>query len=453
MKKTSYFIFVIFCLSNPYRLIAQQELDLQTCISMALKNNAALQQSQLDLRRQEAMFIQSKQSLLPDLNAEINYSFYNGTIFDQSAARQVTQTSELSNPKANSNFILFNGFKYLNRYHAQRLQKSSAVEALKSTKEIVTIQTIQNYYTMLEIAVKLQIAEERFNLLKNQMELTKVEDSLGISITRDIFLLDAQVAKEKSNLLLLKNEYRTGLNQFLHYLGVDDIDAFSLKTIELMHPQEDDPFLSLSAAEMMQYADNHPAVKKSQFDLSSAELMHKANKYNFSPEISIFGEYGTNYSSNGAVNPENGLFLPNANYLTQLDFNQYKFLGFFMKIPLYTRGRNKLDKKLTEISLEEQIITSREQKRETIRQINQSVTDFKFAYENFKYNEDNFLAQQESKNVGQELYNYGKIDFFKYRAILNEFHLAELNREISRLRFYSSRESLEILLRNISVDN
>jgi outer membrane protein len=84
-----------------------------------------------------------------------------------------------------------------------------------------------------------------------------------------------------------------------------------------------------------------PGIKRAQADLKTSSYDLKMAKAEFLPRISLSGTYGSNYSSNGARNPETGALVEDAGFFDQIDFNKFKYVNFSMNIPIFGNWRNR----------------------------------------------------------------------------------------------------------------
>ncbi len=79
---------LILLISSAFNLAKAQELptvwSLEDCINYAIENNIQIKQSELNIETYEVNLLESKLSLLPDLNASTRYSYGWGRTLDQS---------------------------------------------------------------------------------------------------------------------------------------------------------------------------------------------------------------------------------------------------------------------------------------------------------------------------------------------------------------------------------
>ena len=123
-------LFVGICFAACFSISAQEvkTLTLDECIDIGLERNIDLKRSRNNALIAKANRFQSIMNYFPSLNARINYDYFFGNFFDQNAARQVSETTNSSNPNVASSVTLFNGFA--NHYTLkQRINEQTSAEA------------------------------------------------------------------------------------------------------------------------------------------------------------------------------------------------------------------------------------------------------------------------------------------------------------------------------------
>src|SRR5689334_5354675 len=91
-----------------------QTYSLQPCIDSALKNDIPVQQSGLTARAAEINLKQSRNNLLPDLNANVNHGMNSGRSIDPFTNTYVNQSVNTASYALNSGIIVFNGLNLQN---------------------------------------------------------------------------------------------------------------------------------------------------------------------------------------------------------------------------------------------------------------------------------------------------------------------------------------------------
>jgi outer membrane protein len=123
----------------------QVSLGLDDCLEIALERNLSIKQARNNELIAKANQFQSLMNYLPGISGEIDYSWTIGNFFDQTAARQVTATTETSAPFIGASVNLFSGFD--NHYlRNQRSSELAASEAATADAELNTKANIMGFY-------------------------------------------------------------------------------------------------------------------------------------------------------------------------------------------------------------------------------------------------------------------------------------------------------------------
>ena len=85
-------------------------LSLDECIAIGLERNIDLKRTKNSELIAKANRFQSIMNYFPSVTTAINYDYFFGNFFDQNAARQVSATTNSSNPNVSSSLTIFNGF-------------------------------------------------------------------------------------------------------------------------------------------------------------------------------------------------------------------------------------------------------------------------------------------------------------------------------------------------------
>src|SRR6187431_831909 len=88
--------------------------SLKQCVDYALANSLAVQRSTYNVETGEINLRQSKMAMLPTLNAAASYGYNWGRSVNPVTNLFTTSEIRSLSPNANSNLILFNGFRLQN---------------------------------------------------------------------------------------------------------------------------------------------------------------------------------------------------------------------------------------------------------------------------------------------------------------------------------------------------
>ena len=100
---------------------AQNPLTLQQSVEIGIKNNIDVLQADLQMQKAGINLKQSKEYMLPDLNASATHGKNFGRSIDPFTNAYIDQKVGYANYGASSNLLLFNGFSLQNQVNANKL--------------------------------------------------------------------------------------------------------------------------------------------------------------------------------------------------------------------------------------------------------------------------------------------------------------------------------------------
>lgn len=426
-------LFLIFLIS--LGAIAQETkvLTLDECITTALQNNIDIKRARNNELIAKSNNIQSLMEMLPSITAGVNYDYFIGTTFDVNAARQVSATTNSSNPNISGNWNLFNG---LSNYHTRK-QREKEYSQAQSTVQGTILSTRANilgaYLNVVLSSENIKIAEERVGLLSSQLEREEKRESVGVGNLESVYNFRSQLATERLNLTNLQNAYERNKLLLLQAMQLDptaanyEVEVFDVSASDLT--QEADPFTDV-LGESLDYS---PAIRAAQAGRQASRYQFKAAQGARLPSISIFGRYGTNYSSNGAVNPdadpgESGRenFEPDATYFEQLGYNQFEYVNFGLTIPIFNRFRTNNSIQTARLAMANAELDQYQAEVTVTNTVQTAYLDLIAAQNSYISATENLESLGQSFEFMQKRYETGNSDFYTYLESLNNKNRAEV---------------------------
>ncbi|MDA1119317.1 MAG: TolC family protein [Bacteroidetes bacterium] len=402
----------------------QEIITLDQAISVSLENNIELKKTRNNALVAKSNKFQALMNYLPTLNAGINYDYFLGTFFDNNAARQVTATTNSSTPRIDMNAVLFNGFA--NTYYMKQINanEEAAQHAIDAQKVLVRSNVLANYLNVLLDRENIYISHDRIELLERQLDREIKRESVGVGNLELVYNFRSQLANEKLNGVNLNNRYKTDLLILLQVMFLDpnkdyEVEAYDISSEEILSDVES--FDTVLAASL----DFSPDLQRSEASNQSANYQLKYAKAARYPTINFFGRVGSNYSSNGALNPESGEFESKAGFNTQLGYNEYEYLNFSLNIPLFNRGRTNNTIQVAKINVLNSELDTKLAYQTIVNSVQRVYLDLVSAQNTYKAAQENLTALNQSYEFSSKRYETGNTDFFTYLESLNNKNRAE----------------------------
>ncbi|MEL7146588.1 MAG: TolC family protein, partial [Bacteroidota bacterium] len=403
MRKLTTLFFLLFLISNVST--AQEVLTLEKCLQIALDNNLQIKRAENNYLIAKSNKIGAIGAFLPSLEANIGYDYFVGTNFDQNAARQVTATTNSSNPNLSSSWTIFNGLSNLNSYRQSQANMKAAKFGIERDKLNTKSSVYSAYLSIILDKENIKISEERVELLESQLTRVEEREKVGVSNMEDVYNFRSQLANEKLSLINLRNTLRS-----------DELTLYQLLMLDLSKSYEVAPFYAedevlLSVAPFQDILANtlefSPTIKAAQYQQDASKFAFKQASGARYPTISAFARYGSNYSSNGATNPEQPFFdpdtgepgfnfEPNATFFEQLGYNQFEYLGFTMNIPIFSNFSIKNGIQTARLNYRNSEIDAQQAYQTVTNTLQQTYLGLVSAQETFKAAKENMISLEQS---------------------------------------------------------
>ena len=401
-------------------------LTLDECISTALQNNIDLKRARNNELLAKSNNLQSLMEMLPTISAGVNYDFFVGTTFDQNAARQVTATTNSSNPNLNVGWAIFNGFS---NYHTRK-QRENEYQGAQSNVDGTILTTRANILgSFLNVVLSkenIKIAQERVDLLSSQLEREEKRESVGVGNMESVYNFRSQLATERLNLNNLQNQYESNKLQLLQAMQLDptaaryEVETFDISSEDLT--EEADPFAEV----LDQSLSYSPSIRSAAYSRNASRFQFKAAQGAYLPSIFVRGVLGSNYSSNGAFNPNLGEVEADATYFEQLGYNQFEYLNFSLSIPIFNRFRTRNNVQAARLAMANAELDQVQAEMTVTNTVQNVYLDLIAAQNNFQSATENLVALNQSFEFMKKRYETGNSDFYTYLESLNNKNRAEV---------------------------
>lgn len=423
--KLKKYISIALILITTSGLMAQKVLTLDECLKLAMENNIELKRVKNNHLIAKANAYQAWMNFLPSLDASINYDFFKGNFFDTNAARQVSETTNSSNPRLRTSVTLFNGFSNQYNLKASKNSLKSAENGIEEQKQQVHTTVLTNYLLVVLDKENIKISTATVKLLEQQLEREVKRESVGVGNMEQVFNFKSNVANENLNLINNKNSLRRNKLALLQSLRLDPTGDITVAPFELSSDNvliELEPFNEV----LNQILITSPSLKRAELSASSWAYAYKSSKGQMMPTITAFGQVGSNYSSNGALNPETGSFEPGASFSDQLGFNQFRYLNLQLSIPIFSNWRNRNSTQVAKLAMYNSELDLEQTKLSITNSIEQVYSDMVSAQETYKAAKENLSSLNQSFEFSKTRYDAGNTDFYTYLESLNNKNRAEL---------------------------
>lgn len=457
-------LFLIFF--GSVNLVAQGErYSLEDCINIALQNNFDLKSAELRTETATVNYKQNRNAFLPSVNGNYNFGVSSGRSIDPFTNDFVNERLTFSNAGLNLDATVFNGFRILNSYKQARLDKEASEMETAAAQLNLKLDVTLAFLQVLNARDLVKLTEARIGSTDEQLTRLKSlydEESGNPVEYRD---LQGQITNDKAAFIATKNDLKAAeLNLNVLLNSETNIAA------ENMDILIDFSRFEFGLEEVMQQAlISQPAVQASNLRLEAAEKGVVVAKAQYIPEVNLFANLGTNYSSaarlfetSGTSIQETGDFVTiegqdisvfteqsdfsstEISYGDQFDNNLNTVVGVAVNVPVFNGFRAKNNVALEKIKKEEALVAVNRTKRELQQAIEQSYNSMTAAYDRHQVLQEQVSAYEESFRINEVRFENGVSTSVDYVLSKNNLDNARVNLASVKYEYELRRRILEL---------
>ncbi len=448
----SFFIFSISIFSQETPL----ELDLDEAIAIALENNLDVKTSALRAKTSAVEFKRTRNSRLPNLNANYNYGLNTGRSIDPFTNTYIDEELTFSNAGIGLGATLFNGFQIKNRIRRDRLNLEASEMEVQEARQKMVLNVTLAYFQVLNNKDLFEMAKARRVSTLDQVERLKNLNDEGVGSPANYTDIRGQLANDNALIADAGNNLKAYKLELERLLNIDAKVGVAAKYF-MMEPSEYD----LSAEEVFEESlENLATFKAGELRIEAAKEDVKVSRSLYYPEISLFAQLNSNYSSlarlfneTGTALVETGQFVSIGDrnysvlgeqinfveeeipYHDQLINNLNSNIGVSVSIPIFNGFRAKNMVALQKIVLEEREVAYERIKDEFQQAIHEAHNDMQTAFERYVIYGEQVNAYSESFRVNEILFNNGVSNIVDYIISKNNLDNAKINLANARYEY------------------
>ena len=445
-------IIYFFLLILPLTIFAQEEAreprSLDECITLAIQNNLDLKQSQLNEETNNIYFKQNKNALLPNINGSYNLGITNGRSIDPFSNDVVNEQLTFSNAGLGLDAVIFNGFRLINSWKQAKLNLQASEMETEAAKQSLILNVTISYLQVLNAKDLVKLAEARVETTQGQLNRLKSlyeEETGNPAEYRD---LQGQMASDASNLAESKNLLETEIINLNTLINAD----VEITVASLDQKLDIEQYTFTSNEVYLQALEVFPSVKASDLSLKAAEKGVSIARSQYVPEISLFANLNTNYSSAARLFTETGTSIAETgdfvtidnqdfqvlteqsnftndeiSYNDQFDNNLNSSVGVAVRVPIFNGFRAKNNVALEKIKKEEAQTALEKTKLDLQQSVKQSYNTMQTAFERYKLLHEQVAAYRESFRINEIRFNNGVSNSVEYIISKNNLENAQIN--------------------------
>jgi outer membrane protein len=418
----------------------RSNLDLETCINIALENNLALQRSQVNLGLSEANLIGNQGQRIPTLNTGVSTGYRWGRSVNP--VTNLFENNRIGNINlfGGTNVTLFAGRQINNTIEQNKIDIQSNIYNVAATQNTITLNTINFFINVVFAKEQLKIAQNQLATTKEQLAVTnKLVDAGSLPLANRLDI-QAQNATNELEVINAENNLRIAKLNLAQSMQIPFDDNFDILTPELsaddygMSQKEVDEIFAI-ALELM------PEIKSAEAAVESAEYGVKIAKGGYLPTLGFSGNTFSNYIDQFFMGER-------PDFRTQIRNNVSYTGNFQLNVPILSNMRNRsnlqrarLQKRLSEI----QEVETRNQLRQDIET---AYTNAYAARQSYQASIIRVASLEEAFRIARQRFDAGAINFADYQLAQNNFFNSQADLVTSKYTYIFRVKVLDFYLGN-----
>ena len=447
-------VFIIFCVGMTNNMQAQNDqkviYNLNDCIRIAIQNNLDLKNSVLRAESSEINFKQAKNELYPSLNVNYNLGSNNGRNIDPFTNGFINEQLTFSNLGLTINAEIFNGLRIKNNIKQSRFNLQASEMEIEEEEQNLIIEVTFRYIQILNAKDLLELSKARLETTKGQLDRLEAHYNEGFGNPADYTDMQGQYATDEIGIINAENSLKEAVLNLIRLLSTEPDAEILFEDIEGLVETEMYPY---SALEVFDDAlTNLATFKAKRLRIQAADSGVKSAKSFYYPEVSLFGQFNTNYSSlaqtfseTGTGIVETGDFVEIANqefpvlsertsyqaedinYQDQFNNNFNSVVGVSVRIPIFNGFFAKNEVALQKVQLKEKSNDLQNTTLEFKQSIEEAYLKMESAFDRNFILVSQVNAYEQSFRTNEIRFNNGVSNIVAYLTSKNNLDAAMLN--------------------------
>ena len=416
MKK----FFTIIAMTAFQAAVAQTPWTMEQCMAYAAKNASSVVQARWDVATATASRDESFADFFPSVSAQVGTQFNWGRNIDPETNTYNNVTTFNNGYGLYASLTLFDGGQTLNRYRQARAERERSINSVEMKRDDSAIAAMAAYADAVYYLCSIKIAQDKLEQSRAMLNLTKVQEELGMKGHPDVVQAEATVADDNYNLVHQQNLHVQSMLTLRTAMNFPPDETLELDTTAgaphaAFHGEDTESIYALALTTNPKTVDAAMNVKTSKYayDIAVGHLM---------PTISVNAGISTSYYKTIT----GGISAPN--FGDQFRNNRGEYVSATLSIPIFS-GLSRLSaKKRAKYALESAKEQLSDQQRRLHDEISSAVMDRDgYAME--------ILSMEAKVEADAEAY---RLNLRKYEEGL----LSLIDLQLSANTYYSSRVSL-----------
>ncbi len=426
---------------------AQQVITLQQAVDSTLKNNLTIKQAVLTEALGVEDYKQSKNNLLPTINANPQASYNFGRSPNLTTYTYSSKSFLYVNGTASVGLTLFQGGQLRSQILQNKLLLDVDKTSTAKVKNDLLLNVVTDYLTILTdqdlvIAAKQQIALANITLDRAQKNF-----EAGNQTRADLAQAQAQVSTAQLNLTNAQNQADLAILILKQYMEMDPAKNITVEKPDISKLTDIKTLYDASEVIKTAFITN-PDIRLAELRQQTYAQAIKIAKSNYYPTVSLFGGIGSNYSNQvttqvigttpvtqqigtvqgtgqavniTTVQPVYGPY----SALSQFSNNINESVGVSIQIPIFNRFMARTSVRKAKINYQYAELSTQLAKNNLSKTIIQAVLDLQAAEKSYQSAQQTYQSNKEALNVTKQRYDAGLENTLNYNTSLTNYNKSQ----------------------------
>lgn len=403
-------LFIVASILIINSLMAQQIWDLEGCIRHAIEGNLELKNKTIEAALKEQDLFMAKREWLPSVGAYTN--LYSNFGHSQDVFGRIQRNDNLnSNMGITADIMLYTFGLLKNQIQKSKFEIDAVILEKKLLERVLTIKVIQGFLDMMLKEALMEASDSTVFYSRLLYERTMKTTDVGTTSELELHEAKATLARDNQQLAQAKIDWGRARLNLAQLMLLDDENQLSIikETEETFNEQ-----LILNEKLLAEAYAKHPGLLR--FDtlrhgLEIERRLIQAQRY---PMVKGSASIGSTY-----FNP---LKIQNtAGFFQQAKDNFAQQIAITVSIPIYDKGRNRLELKKIDLSKKKLDLEAMQGKLDIRQQIEKIYYDYRNNQKTCEFAKESLMYAEHAMSFAKKSYEAGRSTIYDLNASRNSF--------------------------------
>jgi len=428
MKKIAYISFILILVCSLSSQAQAKKWTIEECVNYALEHNISIKQTALDTDLAKIDKNGALGNFLPSVNASGSHSWNIGLNQNITTGLLQNQTTQFTSANLNASVDIYKGLQNQNRYRRATLSIIAAQYQLQKMKDDVSLNVANAFLQILFNKENIKVQKEQ--LANNERQFNRTQELVNAgSVPRgDLLDIKATVADNKQKVIQAENAFLISRLSLAQLLQLQDFQDFDIAD-ENYEANQSEVMFQTPDAIYKKALEERVEVKLAKANREVAEKDVTIAKGAFLPTLSGFYAFNSRISySDIPVFDSFGNFVGYTNpapFFNQFSDNKGHNFGLQLNIPILNGFSVKNNVARSKVALERTNIALSQSQIDLERNVYQSFTDAKGAFNSYESAVVALEARENAFNYAKERYEVGMMNAFDFNQAQSLFSNAQ----------------------------